>query len=211
MTFQLTKRRSILLFVLGLGTVPAAQAQVSWGLHAGVARPAGTFDDYFDFGPTVGVEAAFPLRDRVDLVAGADFDHYNGHAYFGTPNVNLWRFQVGVLADLVGSRSDGVALQVQASAGGANLRSQREFYLESSTFGVDLAPRTFDKKSLTGNAGVRLRFGGSRLNGFVGLSGYWANLGEDATEVLRQTEPGELDPLGAAMGYSVSAGFTISP
>ena len=205
-------RSSIALFVLVLGAVPAAQAQVGWSFRAGVVRPAGTFDDYFDFGPTVGVEAALPLRDRVDLVAGADFDHYNGHPYFGTPNVNLWRVQAGVLAALVGNPSEGFALEGHATAGGANLRSQREFYLESSTFGVDLSAYTFAKTSLTGSGGLRLRFGGeSRLSGFVGVAGYWANLGEDATDILRQTEPAELDALGAAMGYSVSAGFTVSP
>jgi hypothetical protein len=195
---------------IGLGAAPTAQAQVSWGFRAGVARPAGTFGEYFDFGPTVGVEAAYPLQGQVDLIAGVDFDHYNGRSYFGLPNVNLWRFQVGVQAGLVGS--DAVGLEAHASAGGANLRSQREFYLESSTFGVDLAPRTFDKKSLTGSGGLRLRFGGdSRLSGFVDVSGFWANLGEDATEVLRLTEPEELDPLSAAMGYAISAGFTVSP
>ena len=212
MTCHLIKRSSILLCMLGLGAVPAAQAQVSWGLRAGVAHPAGTFADYFDLGPTVGVEAGYPLRDKVALVLGADFDHYNGHSYFGLPNVNLFRFQVGVLADLLGGSSQGWAVQAQAGAGGANLRSQREFYLESSTFGVDLVSRTFAKTSLTGTGGLRFRFGGqSRLSGFVGLSGFWANLGESATEDLRQTEPLILKPLASALGYSVSAGFTMSP
>jgi hypothetical protein len=212
MTFRLMWRSSIALFILGMGAVSGAQAQVSWGFHAGVARPAGTFADYFEFGPTVGVEVAYPLRDQVDLLVGADFDHYSGQSYFGLPNVNLWRFQVGVLADLVGTPSEGWGVQAHVNAGGSNLRSQREFYLESSTFGVDLAPRTFAKTSLTGSGGLRLRFGGgSRLSGFVGVSGYWASLGEDATEVLRQTEPEELEPLSSALGYSISAGFTVSP
>ena len=197
---------------IGLGLATPAQAQVSWGFHAGVARPAGTFANYFDLGPTVGLEFARPMRDRLDLVLAADFDHYNGHSYFGLPNVNLWRFQVGVLADLVGAPSESWGIEAQVGAGGSSLRSQREFYLESSTFGVDLTPRTFAKTSVTGHGGLRLRFGGgSRLSGFVGVSGYWANLGEDATEDLRLTEPEELDPLSAAMGYSISAGFTVSP
>lgn len=210
--FRLIRRSSMVMCLLGLGLVPAAEAQVSWNFSAGVARPAGTFDDYFDLGPTVGVAAAYPLRGQVDLLVGADFDHYNGHAYFGTPNVNLWRFQVGLLADVLGSRSESWALEGHASAGGANLQSQREFYLESSHFGGDLDARTFAKTSFTGSAGLRFRFGGdSPLNGFVDVSGYWANLGEDATEDLRQTEPLELQPLASAMGYSISAGFTMRP
>jgi hypothetical protein len=212
MTFHLIKRSSIVLFVLGLGAVPAAQAQVSWGLHAGVAHPSGTFADYFDLGPTVGFAAGYPLRERVALTVGGDFDHYNAHSYYGLPNVNLWRFQVGVLADLLGGSSEAWAVQAHAGAGGANLRSQREFYLESSTFGVDLDARNFAKTSLTGSGGLRLRFGGeSRLSGFVGVAGFWANLGENATEVLRQTEPQTLKPLASALGYSVSAGFTMRP
>src|SRR5690606_1654361 len=133
---------AIVSCTLGLAA-PTLSAQVSWGFRAGVARPTGTFDDYFDLGPTVGVEAAYPVLDRVDLIVGADFDHYNGHAYFGTPNVNLWRIQAGLTADLARLSAQGWAIEAHASAGGANLRSQREFYLESSTFGVDLDPRTF--------------------------------------------------------------------
>jgi hypothetical protein len=211
MSLDLIKRSATLLFVLALGTVSGAQAQgLTWSFRAGVARPAGNFGEYFDVGPSVGVEASHALRDRVALVVGADFDHYSGHSYFGLPNVNLWRFQAGVMADLVGSESLG--LQGHLGAGGSNLRSQREFYLESSTFGVDLDARTFAKTSVTGSGGVRLRFGGdSRLSGFVDLSGYWASLGEDATEVLRQTEPDTLEPLGSATGYSISAGFSVSP
>ena len=211
MTSRMMERTALALCVLALLAVSDARAQLSWSFEAGVAHPAGTFADYFDLGPTVGVEAGYPLRERVDLVVGAHFDHYNGHSYFGLPNVNLWRFQAGVLADLLGN-PDSWSVEARLSAGGSNLRSQREFYLESSTFGVDLDAREFARTSMTGSAGVRLRFGGqSRLNGFVGLSGYWANLGEDATEELRLTEPDALDPLGAAMGYAISAGFTVSP
>ena len=209
MSFDLIKRSALVACVLGLSAVSAAQAQVGWRFGAGVAYPAGNFANYFDLGPTVSFGLTHPLRDRVGLLVDANFDHYNSHSYYGTPNVNLWRVQVGVLADLLGGGTESWAVEAQAGAGGSNLRSQREFYSEASSFGTDLTAHTFAKTSFTGSAGLHLRFGGTaRLNGFVGASGYWANLGKDATEVLRQTEPQTLKPLASALGYSIGAGFT---
>jgi hypothetical protein len=209
MSFDLMKRSALLLCVLGLSAVSTAQAQLNWTFSAGVAYPAGAFADYFDLGATVGVEVAHPLQDRLALVVGGDFDHYNGHSFYGLPNVNLWRGQVGLRADLLGGGSQSWAVEGNARVGGASLRSQREFYSEASTFGTDLVAHSFAKTSLTGSAGLRLRFGGeSRLNGVVGASAFWANLGEKSTEVLRLTEPQTLKPLKAATGYSLNLGFS---
>ena len=213
MISRFIRRSSIALCALGLIMAPrAAQGQLAWTLGAGVAYPSGNFAHYFDLGPTVSVGVVHPLRERLDVSVDGVFDHYNGHSYYGTPNVNLWRLQVGVLADLLGGGTESWAVQAQAGAGGSNLRSQREFYSEASTFGTDLNAHTFAKTSFTGSAGLRIRFGGeSRLKGHFGVSGYWANLGTGATEVLRQTEPQTLKPLSSALGYAVSLGFTMSP
>ena len=176
-------RSSIFLLILGLGAAPSAQAQLAWTFGAGLAVPVGTFDDYFEAGATASAEAACPLQDRVDLTFGVDWDHYNSHAYFGTPNLNQWRFQVGLLADLLGRRDEGFTLEGRVRAGGSSLASQEDFWLETSTLGVvvDRDLVSFSKTGFTGSAGLFLRFGGgSRLNGFVGASGNWAQLGTDA-------------------------------
>ena len=208
---------SIGLLVLGLAAAPAVEAQLSqvtWIFGSGLTVPVGTFDDYFEAGATVRAEAAYPLQDRVDLTFGVDWDHYNSHAYYGTPNLNQWRFQAGLLADLLGRRTQGFTVEGQVSAGASSMSSQEDFWLESGTLGVNLERDrvSFSKKGFAGSAGLRIRFGGdSRLNGFVGASGNWAQLGADATQVLRDTEPDALDELSSATSYTISAGFTFGP
>jgi hypothetical protein len=182
--------------------------------ESGLVVPVGTFDDYFEHGAMASAEVAYPLRDRLDLTLGVDWDHYNSHAYYGTPNLNQWRFQAGVLADLLGQSVTGMTLEARLRAGASSIRSQEDFWLEAGTLGVDLERDrvSFSKAGVTGSAGLRLRFGGdSRLNGFVGLTGNWAQLGGDATQVLRETEPDALQELGSATSYTISAGFTFGP
>ena len=53
--------------------------------------------------------------------------------------------------------------------------------------------------------------GGARLNGFLGISGNYTQLGADATKDLRNTEPTALGELSAAVSYSLTAGFSMSP
>ena len=205
---------SVMLLLVGLAAAPAAHAQLTWTFGAGGVIPVGTFDDYFEHGVTVGAEAAYPLQDRVDLTFGLDWDHYNSHAFFGTPNLNQYRFRVGILADLLGRRNDSFTIEGRVSAGGSSLASQEDFWREESTLGVvrDRDLVSFSKKGITGGAGLRLRFGGGeRLNGFIGIAGNYTQLGEASTQVLRDTEPLELDALSAAVSYSITAGFIMSP
>ena len=200
--------------VLALGAPPASQAQLTWMFDAGLVVPVGTFDDYFEHGAAASAEVAYPLQNGLDLTFGVGWDHYNSHAYYGTPNLNQWRFQVGVLADLLGRRSDGFTVEGRLRAGASNMASQEHFWREEGTLGVDIERDRveFSKTGLAGSAGLRFRFGGdSRLNGFVGLDGNWAQLGTDATQVLRDAEPDALDELSSAMSYTISAGFSFGP
>lgn len=206
---------SAVVLALALSVPPAVRAQgLTWMFDAGLVVPTGTFDDYFEAGATVSAEVAYPLQNRVDLTFGVDWDHYNSHAYYGTPNLNQWRLQFGVLAALVGDRDGPFAIEGRARAGASSMASQEDFWREEGTFGVNIERDrvSFSKKGLAGSAGLRLRFGGdSRLNGFIGVDGNWAQLGTDATQVLRDAEPAALDELSAATSYSISAGFSFGP
>jgi hypothetical protein len=202
------------MLALALSAAPPAQAQLTWMFDAGLVVPTGTFDEYFEHGATASAEVAYPMQDRLDLTFGVDWDHYNSHAYYGTPNLNQWRFQVGVLADLLGRREDGFTVEGRLRAGASSMASQEDFWREEGTLGVNLERDrvSFAKKGMAGSAGLRFRFGGdSRLNGFVGVSGNWAQLGTDATQVLRDAEPDVLKELGSATSYTISAGFTFGP
>jgi hypothetical protein len=215
MNLRLTGLSAAALLALALSAAPAAQAQgLTWMFDAGLAVPVGTFDDYFEAGATASAEIAYPLQDRFDVTFGVDWDHYNSHAYYGTPNLNQWRFQVGILADLLGQRNGPFTIEGRARAGASSLASQEDFWREQGTLGVNLARDrvSFSKKGLAGSAGLRVRFGGdSRLNGFVGVDGNWAQLGTDATQVLRDAEPAVLGELNSAVSYSITAGFSFGP
>jgi hypothetical protein len=203
------------VLALALSVPSAARAQgLTWMFDAGLVVPTGTFDDYFEHGATVSAEVAYPLQDRLDFTVGLDWDHYNSHAYFGTPNLNQWRLQFGVLAALVGDRDGPFAIEGRARAGGSSMASQEDFWREEGTLGVVIERDrvSFSKKGMAGSLGLRVRFGGSsRLNGVVGISGNWAQLGAESTQVLRDAEPAALDELSAATSYSISAGFTFGP
>ena len=92
----------VTLLILGLGAAQAAQAQATWTASAGVPIPVGTFDDYFEHGGHGGDRGgrSAPGRES-DVTFGADWDHYNSHAYFGTPNLNQYRLRVGILKSAV--------------------------------------------------------------------------------------------------------------
>jgi hypothetical protein len=214
MRYRVMWGSSMMLLMLGLGAASPAQAQFTWTFGAGAVIPAGTFDDYFEHGATVGAEAAYPLQDAVDITFGADWDHYNMHSYYGTPNLNQFRFQVGILADLLGRRNEDFTVEGRVSVGASSIGSEANFWLETSTLGVVRSRDevSFSKKGLTGGAGLRLRFGGgSRLNGFLGVSGNVTPLGTSSTQVLRDTEPTKLGALSSAVSYSITAGFSMSP
>lgn len=202
-----------LLLALGLLAPTTARAQLTWMFDAGLTVPVGTFDDYFEAGAAASAEVAYPLRDRLNLTFGVDWDHFNSHAYYGTPNLNQWRFQAGLLADVIGKRDDVFRVEGRLRAGASNLASEEDFWREEATLGVNLARDrvSFSKTGLAGSAGLRLRFGADRLNGFVGVSGDWAPLGTASTQVLRDAEPNALGPLSSALSYTVSAGFTFGP
>ena len=50
-----------------------------------------------------------------------DWDHYNSHAYFGIPNLNQFRFQVGILGDLLGRRDDDFTVEGRVSVGASTI------------------------------------------------------------------------------------------
>ena len=118
------------------------------------------------------------------------------------------------MADLLGRRDEDFTIEGRVSAGASSIGSQEDFWLETSTLGVvrDRDLVSFSKKGITGGAGLRLRFGGgARLNGFLGISGNYTQLGADATMDLRNTEPSALGELSAAVSYSLTAGFSMAP
>ena len=102
---------------------PAVEAQlgnlVATG-YTGLAVPFGTFADYADAGVSAGLQLEYPIRDPLDLVVNAGLDHLNSDIP-GLPDMRLWRYEAGVVTDLLGNSMDrwGVRAHVAAGARGA--------------------------------------------------------------------------------------------
>jgi hypothetical protein len=136
-----------------------AQGQLSelkWRLHGGVIQPLATGSEYFSLGPSVAVDAAYPLSEKVDLVVDLGWDYINTDDHNPTPVTNLWRYRVEVEGTLTGERDAGLSVHAFGGVGATTLYSHK-FYLASRT-------PTFDGErltgtSLTGTGGLRLGMG----------------------------------------------------
>src|SRR5688500_6364512 len=94
-----------LLLLLVVGSARPAQAQlgdVGVRLHGGIVQPLGSFGDYFEFGPSFGLDLGYPLNERLDLKLDLDLDWINTTDIHPTPVTNLWRYRVGLEGDLFG-------------------------------------------------------------------------------------------------------------
>ena len=101
-----------------LGAVQPVAGQVSMRLHAGAALPAAGFGDFYEPGVALRFDVAYPIRDRLDLVADLGMDYVNGRTGTYVPDTHLWSFQVGLETDLLaaGTESNRGARPVHRAA-----------------------------------------------------------------------------------------------
>src|SRR4051812_1828476 len=86
----------VLSFLMIAATAQSAHAQlgsVKLRLHGGVVQPVATGSQYFSFGPSIAVDAAYPLSDKLDLQLDLGWDYLNTDRYKPTPVTNLWRYR----------------------------------------------------------------------------------------------------------------------
>jgi hypothetical protein len=193
-----------------------AQAQLSelkWRLHGGVIQPIATGDEYFALGPSVAVDAAYPLAEKVDLVVDLGWDYINTDDTHPSPVTNLWRYRVEVEGALMGDRDEGLSFHAFGGVGATTIYSHK-FYLASRR------PYTFDGERLTGTAltgtgGVRLGMGSPDgikwwLTGKVNYN----PLNESNQDALHELstnffEPEGLDPISSLMAVSLTLGVSL--
>jgi hypothetical protein len=204
-------RASLLLVFLVLGAAAPARAQLSeldWALKGGVVLPLFSFGEYFEFGPTVGLNVGYPLRPRMDLKLDLDFDMMNRHEFYPTPVMKLWRYRVGVEADVLGDEgSDRFLLRTQVGLGASTFRSS-EFWLENRpTINGEQISKTY----LTGTGGVRV---GVRTD--IGLIWWlggqlnWSPVDEANRGLLEQAARNSLSRIGSATSATITLGFNLN-
>jgi hypothetical protein len=194
-----------------LVTASPAQAQgvdLNWRLHGGVAVPTSTFGEYFDVGPTVGLDVGMPLRDRLDLIADLDFDFINMNEIYPIPTMRMWRYRAGLEADLLGDDGNDMFLIHALAGAGATTFQSAEFWVESRP---TIDGEKISKTSLTGTGGLRLGLRtGSGLVWWLTGKLNWAPMDDGDTATLREASRNALDQLGSATVLAISLGFNLN-
>lgn len=199
----------VILMALLAQPAHAQLGDVGVRLHGGVVVPVAGYGDYFRFGPSVGVDAAYPLSERLDLKLDLDMDWVQTTAVYPTPDTNLWRYRLGLDADLVEDRGDNrFLLQGHAGAGLTTARS-KQFWLESQET-YEFEGLTLNETALTATGGLRL--GMRTPDGITWwLTGKlnWSPVDDLHAQYLQELSRDQLDPLGSALSTAITLGVTL--
>jgi hypothetical protein len=191
----------------------AQLGQLEWRLHGGIIQPLATGSEYFTFGPSVAVDAAYPLSESLDLVVDLGWDYINTDDTHPTPVTNLWRYRLELEANLMGERDSGLSVSAFGGAGATTFYSHK-FYL------VSRQPYTFDGErlrgtSLTGTGGLRLGLGTpDGIKWWLTGKLNWTPLNDLNKEALHElstnrVEPQGLEPISSIMAVSITLGVSL--
>lgn len=209
MNFRLVGRSwfvVLLLAVIAPSPVNAQLQDLNWRLHGGIVSPFSDFGEYFDYGPTVSLDAGYPIGDRLDLLVDLGFDYVNKHQFYSVPNTPMFRYQVGVEGDLLGDTGN-TYLRAHAGVGANTMRSQR-FWVESRPF---LEGERIVRTSPIGSGGVRLGLQtDSGLIWWLSGSVNWSPVDDEDASLLREGTLNELGELGSATTFRITLGFNLN-
>jgi hypothetical protein len=199
----------VAVFALAVGTPLRAQAQLSARLHGGIIQPVASTGDYFKFGPSVGVDVAYPVRERVDVLLDLGWDYLNTQDIYPTPTTNLWRYGIGVEGGLMGDTDSSYLLSLLAGAGATTIRSH-EFWLSSRRPYTNKG-ETINQTALAVNAGARLglRTASDGLTWWLTGRLNWLPMKDINQDALVELARNQLDPMGSALSASVTLGVTL--
>ena len=209
---SIVQRSWIVFLLMALGPVPSAQAQLSdldVRLYGGIISPAGTFDDYFGFGPSVGLTIVRPVGDRAGLILDLGFDRLGREQYTYVPYTNLWHYQVGAEVNVIDRMADVLSLRPYARVGATTFRSEY-FTVIGRVKNAESLPDRFSHTYLSGTGGLRLVIEpGDGLTWFLNGEFSWSPVGEADAEVLRTVSLEPLDRFSAATTKAVTMGVSF--
>jgi hypothetical protein len=187
----------------GLTEVDAQLRQFGVTAYSGASIPIGQFAEYMTGGPTFGLQVEYPIREPIDLFLTADLDKLNGNSSFGMPDIDLYRYQAGIEADVLGRGSDRWGLRGQLGAGATRFTSASFFLYDGPT------THRFKQTYFSGTAGLKLVFGSGPLQGYLGSRLHWAPMKEAHTQVLREKSFSTLAALDTSLSVPVSLGLRV--
>jgi hypothetical protein len=206
----------LLAATLLVAAAQPAEAQLGglkWRIHGGVIKPLATGSEYFSLGPSVAVDAALPLSDKLDVQLDLGWDYINTDDHHPTPVTNLWRYRAELEATLSGQRDEGLSVHAFGGVGATTIYSHK-FYL------VSRQPYTFDGErlrgtALTGTGGLRLGLGTpDGIKWWLTGKLNWTPLNDSNKDALHEIstnrfEPQGLDPISSIMAVSITLGVSL--
>ena len=202
----------VLVLVLAVGAASPAQAQLSdldVRLSAGMIFPSGTFADYFDPGPSVGLTLVRPAGDRAGFMLELAFERLGRQQHTYVPYTNLWRYQVGGEIDVIGGADNVLSLRPYARVGATTYRSDY-FKVVGRVENWEDLPERFSHTYLSGTGGLRLVVRpGDGMTWFVNGELGWSPVGEADAEVLRTVSLEPLDTFSAATTMALTMGLSF--
>ena len=197
------------LVVANLGGAQPVHAQLKLRLHGGITQPLASTSDYFKFGPSVGVDIARPVGEKLDVMLDLGWDYLNMTDIYPTPTTNLWRYGVGLEGALRGNPgSDRVLVHVLAGAGATTIRSH-QFWLASRR-PYQFEGETINQTSLNVSGGLRLGIRAQNdltwwLTGKLG----WLPIQDRNADALKELARNQLNSLSSALSASITLGVTL--
>ena len=208
MSSGIVRQCLITLLILGAAAVQPASAQdLEVRLHGGIVQPVASTGEYFKLGPSVSLEAVYPLRDALGLTFDIGWDYLNTQDLYPTPTTNLFRYRLGVEAGLMGDE-DGLQVKAVAGAGGTTVKSHK-FWIQSRQ------PYTYEgeninETALTANAGIRLGLVSPEdIGWWLTAKLHWSPVADENGAALEELANFDLDPLGSSMLATITLGVSL--
>jgi hypothetical protein len=202
----------LVLGVVLLGSSEPLQAQegILLRFDAGLVTPFGATNDYFDPGPSISGGVEFPLRERLSILANVSVDHLNNNDFWPVPDTRLWRYQVGLQADLLRAAGAGLALQVFGLIGAGTTESDRFLPENFELPPPGQLPESHElmETGFSGSGGVRLGFGLNNItSGWLSAQVNYNSGDENRLLLLQDAVNDTLDPISSITTAAVRLGF----
>jgi hypothetical protein len=212
MSKSIFRRGWIVVLFMAAAPVPSAQAQLSdlgVRLYAGVVSPVGTFADYFEYGPSVGLTVVYPAGERANLLLDLGWDRLGREQHTYVPYTNVWHYQVGAEVDVIDGAADILSLRPYARVGATSFRSD-PYTVIGRAEGWESLPYNFSHTYLSGAGGLRLVIEpGDGITWFLNGEFGWSPVGEADAEVLRTVSLEPLERFSAATTKALTIGLSL--
>jgi hypothetical protein len=203
----MVRRGLITALLAGAAVTPASAQDLDLRLHGGIVQPVAATGDYFKLGPSVSVEALYPLSDALGLTVDLGWDYLNTQDIYPTPTTNLWRYRVGVEAGLFGDE-DGFQVKAVGAAGGTTVKSHNFWLASRQPYTYE--GETINETGLTANGGVRLGWVTSDgIDWWLTTKLNWSPIAEENQDALQELARAELDPLGSSLLATITLGVSL--